>query len=596
MASKGQNSDKKLLSPHQRLLLIGLFLAGLTWLVFGQTLNYPFINYDDPAYTYENSQIVSGLTGHGLAWAFTHVHCGNWHPLTSISHMLDCQFFALKPSGHHFTNVFLHTIAVLLLFVSLWQMTNGPSRPGNIWNSAFVAAVFAIHPLRVESVAWIAERKDVLSGVFFMLVLLAYVHYARKPAFGRYVTMSILFALGLMSKPMLVTTPFVLLLLDYWPLRRLHDRRALWRLIVEKIPLFALSAASAAATILAQRRAIGSFEQLPLGWRIDNAIVSYIIYIWQMFWPQKLALFYPHLENHVLLWQILSAAAFLVGSSIIAIALRRKYPYLLTGWFWYLGTLLPVIGLIQVGLQGRADRYTYLPQIGLYLIVTWIISDLTISSPFRRQILSVAAAIVIGVLAWSARTQAAYWRDSESLWNHTISVTSNNYVAHGNLADLLMRRGRVADSISHSQEAVRIHPKYADAQNNLGLAYLQLGNEKDAAIHLEQSLKADPRNLNARVNLAWVLATSGDPSFRDGPRAIELIDSVARGVGYDNPIVLRTLAAAYAETGRFSDAIAVAERGVEIANAIGNAGLAADLQNNIAHYQLNQPLRSQPSP
>ena len=568
-------------------LVIGvcLVLVGLTWLVFGQTLNHPFINYDDPAYTYENSEIVSGLTGHGVAWAFTHVHCGNWHPLTSISHMLDCQFFALKPSGHHFTNVFLHTMAVLLLFLSLWQMTDA------LWRSAFVATIFAIHPLRVESVAWIAERKDVLSGVFFMLVLLAYVYYRRKPALGRYVTMSILFALGLMSKPMLVTTPFVLLLLDYWPLKRLINRRALRRLIVEKIPLFVLSVASAVATILAQRSAIGSFEQLPLTWRIDNAIVSYVIYVWQTFWPVKLAVFYPHFENRLPLWQIFAAAAFFAATSAIAIVFRKKYPYVLTGWFWYVAMLFPVIGIIQVGLQGHADRYMYLPQIGLLLIVTWFFADLLAALRYRRQILTAAAAIIIFALTWSARTQAAYWRDSESLWNRAISVTSNNYVAHANLADLLMRRGRIADSISESQEAVKIHPKYADAQNNLGLAYLQLGNEKDAAVHLEQSLKVDPRNLNARVNLAWVLATSGDFSLRDGRRAIELIDSVARGPGYDNPIVLRTLAAAYAETGQFSEAIAVAERALEIANAIGNSGLASDLEINIASYRSNRPLR-----
>src|SRR5438477_1581799 len=429
-----------------RWLTVGicLSLAALTWLVFSQTLWHDFINYDDPRYVYETTRITDGLSLSGIAWAFTHIHSLNWHPLTTISHMLDCQLYGLKAGWHHFTNVVLHTLAAILLFLALQQMT------GAIWRSAFVAAVFAIHPLRVESVAWIAERKDVLSGVFFMLTLLAYVRYVHKPAIGRYVTMSVLFGCGLLSKSMLVTLPIVLLFLDYWPLDRFGDSRStITKLFTEKIPLFALAVGSCLATLLAQNFALGSTEHLPLKWRITNAIVTYLDYIWQMFWPVDLVPFYIHPENRLSISHLLVSAIILVAITGIAFARRRKNPYILVGWFWYIVMLTPVIGIIQVGLQGRADRYTYLPQIGLYVALVWLIRDLTKSWRQREIILGAAAAIVLSGLSIFSWKQTTHWRDTETLWSHALTITPDSDVAHAGLAGIFLVRGQTDAAIFH---------------------------------------------------------------------------------------------------------------------------------------------------
>ncbi len=374
--------------------VICLGLVAITWIVFGQTLGFDFINYDDNLYVYQEPAINRGLTLHGLATAFTRVLAGNWHPLTSISLMLDAQFFGVRPGAYHFSNVLLHTIAVLLLFLLLKRMT------GAVWRSAFVAALFAIHPLRVESVAWISERKDVLSGVLFMLTLSAYLRYARRPSASRYLTVVAAFILGLLSKAMLVTLPFVLLLLDYWPLQRfsrlpakkeknghleavpLASRR---RLLLEKVPLFVLAAAASVATWFAQKQAFESSQGWPLGWRINNALITIWIYLRQMFWPTDLALFYPHPKANIPLWEAGLALLLLLATTAVVINWRKRYPYLVTGWFWYLGMLVPVLGLVQVGLQAHADRYTYLPQIGVYLMFTWAVADLTRSWRARQN-------------------------------------------------------------------------------------------------------------------------------------------------------------------------------------------------------------------
>ena len=631
----------KIITANSRwgVLAAYVFLVALTWSVFGQTLGHEFINYDDPSYVYENPHVRGGVTMQGIAWAFAHSHGQNWHPLTSISHILDCQFYGLKAGGHHFTNVVLHTITVILLFLVLREMT------GTLWRSLFVAAVFAVHPLRVESVAWVAERKDVLSGVFFMLTLLAYVRYARSPTRDRYIIMSILFALGLLSKPMLVTVPFVLLLLDYWPLQRFAhltpakskitssrwwDRQSVSRrLILEKIPLLGLSAVSCAVTLLVQHQLIGSTEALPLSWRVNNAAMTYLVYVRDMFWPMRLAPFYPHPESQLPLWEIAFAVVVLLGITTTVFILRNKRPYLLTGWLWYLGMVVPVIGIIQVGWQARADRYTYLPQIGLYLALTWGIVDLSASWPQRRKIGGAAAAAVIATLAWCAWIQTSYWKNNERLWTHTLAVTEKNDVALNNLGVVFLARGLVDEALSRFQEAVSLRPENAPAQGNLGKAFLQKGNLDAAMTHYHRLLQIEPDNLEARnilgtaffqegkvneaiaewqrilaiepdngnalSNLAWVLATHPDASIRNGAKAVDFAQRAVSISDQRSPIILRTLAAAYAENKRFSEAIETAQQAAKLAAAQGNAALAGELEMQIALYRKGGPLRDTPA-
>ena len=603
---------------------ICISLLALVWVVFGQTLRYDFVNYDDPRYVYQNPRITSGLNIGGIAWAFTHIHSENWHPLTTTTHMLDCQLYGVNAGWHHFTNVLLHTVAVVLLFFALRCMT------GALWRSAFVAAIFAVHPLHVESVAWIAERKDVLSAVFFMLTLLAYFHYTRAPAIARYLLVVIVVALGLMSKPMLVTLPFVLLLLDYWPLGRIQAQPAcgggqLLKLIVEKIPLIVLSAVSSMVTFLAQRGAIGWTEQLPVLARISNAIVSYVVYIRQMFWPARLAVFYPHPENRLSIWEISLAFVILLGITMAAYVLRKKAPFLIVGWLWYLGMLVPVIGLVQVGWQGHADRYTYLPQVGLYIAVTWTVADLTRSWRFQRILLGAGAIFILGAFSWRARVQTSYWRNSEALFTHALAVTENNDVAlnnlgilslekgqlddaiskleaainvrpdngpaHDNLAKALLKKGRVAEAMVHYRKFLEIEPQNVEARNILGTVLIQQGYVRDAIDQWQQALAIQPDNGNAASNLAWVFATCPEDSIRDGPRAVDLAQKAMLIAGGKIPMIYRVLAAAYAENGRFNDAIEAAERGAELSNSQDNPALASELESNIAFYQSGKPLR-----
>jgi len=591
-------------------------LLALVWFIFGQAIRFPFINFDDPEYVYEVPEINSGLTLHNIKWAFTHWPSTNWFPLQNISHMFEFQFFGANPGAFHLTNVLLHAMSVLLLFVVLWQMTR------SIWRCAFVAAIFGIHPLRAESVVWIIERKDALSGLFFMLTLGVYSYYTRKPTLSRYLAMSIPFAAGLLSKPMLVTAPIILLLLDYWPLSRVSDFRKSWPLIWEKIPLFVMSAVVAYLTSRGIAPAHGVADQLPLLGRIANALVSYLVYIWETIWPVNLGVFYPYPQTGLPAWQPIVAVVILSGFTITVFGLRKARPYLPVGWLWYLVMLVPVIGIIQVNLQAHADRYTYLPQIGLCILVTWTVGDFLRTPNAERRTskaernglnslldvgrlprrasaktgwaLGVCFGAIIAAFAITARAQVSHWRDSETLWTHTIAVTRDNYFAHASLADLLMRRGRVNEAIEHSEEALRIRPGDANAQNNLGLALLQNGDTKRAVAHLEKALAIDPGQMNAEVNLAWILATSADDSMRNGARAVQLAEDVTNRAGHPNAIVLRTLAAAYAEVGRFNEAIAAAQQAIEIAKTTGNPGLVGDLERSIDAYRLKQPIRSGP--
>ena len=540
------------LNDRWTVLWVCIFLAAIIWVVFGQTLGHDFINYDDNGYVYENPEVARGLTLKGVVWAFTHVHASNWHPLTWVSHMLDCQFYGLNPGGHHLTNLLLHTATAILLFLVLRRMT------GFLWRSAFVAAVFAIHPLRVESVAWVAERKDVLSGVFFMLTLWAYARYVQKqsrvegresstqaaPALAPrsltldYCLVLLFFTLGLMCKPMLVTLPFVLLLLDYWPLGRISEfgvrsselknapqltgatkqseggstpwrdeakRRRLNHLLYEKLPLFGLAAASCVVTIFAQTEAIQSFEQISLPLRVGNASISYVTYLVQMFWPSGLAFFYPFAARDVGVSKVVLSLVLLAGISTGVFVLRRR-PYFLTGWLWYLIMLVPVIGIVQVGVQAHADRYTYLPQIGLYLLLTWAVADLCAGLRNRRVVLGGCATIVLIALIFCARVQTSYWRNSELLSTHTLACTSDNYIAHDCLGNALLKKGSVDEAIVHFQRALQIKPDYVKAYNNLGNALFKKGNVDEAIAQFQKALQIKPEDAEIHKNLAVALA------------------------------------------------------------------------------------------
>ena len=597
---------------------ICLLLVAVIWTVFGQTLRHDFVNYDDNRYVYENPVVREGLTSRGIIWAFTHSHSENWHLLTTLSHMLDCQLYGLNPGGHHFGNLLLHTIATLLLFLLLQETTSA------VWASAFVAAVFAIHPLHVESVAWIAERKDVLSAVFFMVILLLYVWYSREPNAWRYLAVAMAFVCGLMSKPMLVTVPVILLLLDYWPLRR--SERLMW-LVLEKLPLFGLSIASSIITLLVQRPTISSLAGLPLRTRIPNAIVSVALYLWQLIWPTKLAVFYPYPQVPYNAWLVIGCAAGIVVMTVATILLRKHSPYLLVGWLWYLVMLVPVLGIVQVGLQSHADRYTYLPLIGVFIAGTWLTVDLTRHLSYQRFVVSAGGVVVMLLLTACSYQQVGYWRDSISLWNRALSVTANNDVAHLCLAEALLQRGKLHEAIAHSQAAIDIRPENAGAlgripvvltdkqtqaaielwetrlkandndtaaHNSLGVVLIQSGDPRGAIKQWEQTLAIKPDDGNAENNLAWVLATYPDPTVRDGRRAVELAESATKLPGGQDPIVLRTLAAAYAERGDFPRAIEVAQRAAESARSGQNPSLAEAIETEMAEYRNGSAHREMP--
>ena len=518
-----RDTDKKAFSAGKKervaTVVTCLLLAAIVWIVFGRTLGYDFVNYDDHEYVYENPMITRGLTFEGMLWAFTHVHSSNWHPLTTMSHMLDCSLYGLNPSGHHLTNVLLHCATVIVLFLALLELT------GARWPSVFVAALFAIHPLRVESVAWVSERKDVLSGLFFVLILWRYAQYVRRtrPSFGRYAMLLGLFALGLMCKPTLVTVPFILLLLDYWPLRRfafqsgssetVHDRQTrpttVQSLLIEKIPFFVLSGASSIATLFAQEKTISTLQLLSFGDRIANAAVSYIAYVGQMIWPAGLSVFYPYPEHGLpIMLPILAFLGLLITSVVLFIA-REKYPFLWIGWLWFLGMLVPMIGLVQVGGQARADRYTYLSQIGLYIMIAWGATAVMKRWPqVRPVLLPLAIFLVIGLTATSF-VQASVWKNSETLWNQALAHTTNNYVAHNNLGGTLIKEGRVDEATEHCRKALEAHPNYADAHTNMGHIFASKHEWAEASAAYEAAIQAQPTYAKAHNSLAVTLAALG---------------------------------------------------------------------------------------
>jgi tetratricopeptide (TPR) repeat protein len=482
-------------------------LVALTIAVYAAVAHFEFVTWDDGNYIHIDP-VRSGLTWRGVTWAFTTGETANWHPLTWLSHMLDVEIYGDQAGGHHITNLIFHIANVLLLFGVFVRMT------GAIGRSAFVAALFAVHPLHVESVAWVAERKDVLSTFFALLTVWAYVTYVRAPRTSRFLVVYLCYALGLMAKPMLVTLPFVLLLIDVWPLRRTGPAGgATWRaLISEKLPLVGLAAAASITTVLLQRQAgamgDGASDAFPIGLRIGNAIVSYGAYLGQTVWPAGLSPFYPYPRS------VPAAAAgisllVLAGLSFAAVRAARQRPYVLIGWLWYVGMLLPVIGLVQVGQQSRADRYTYLPLVGIFVIVAWGVPELIARSRPMRALAPAAAGLVVLVFAVAAWLQVETWRNSFTLWTHAIEVTSDNDRAYNGLGAELGNRGKIDEAIGKFQEAIRINPSFADAHVNLAVAFGVQGKLNEAIPHYAEALRLQPGHREARNSYAAALEGVG---------------------------------------------------------------------------------------
>ncbi len=586
-------------------------LVAITWIVFGQTLQFEFINVDDVRYVIKNPQVNSGLSAANVAWAFSRGYAWNWHPLTWISHMLDCQWHGLNPGGHHFTSVLIHGSTAILLFLVLRRMT------ARFWASAFAAALFAIHPQHVESVAWIAERKDVLSGLFFVLTIAAYVRYAQEDwSLSRYLLVVLMFALGLMCKPMLVTVPFVLLLLDYWPLERwpkTHgpSQQSVARgLILEKLPLLLLCVVSSLITVRVQ--SLQPLTSVSVTSRAANAAVAAVAYLRQLIWPVDLAAFYPFPQGNLMPLAI-GSLAILVAISAAVFFLGRRY--LVVGWLWYPVMILPVIGIIQVGSQARADRYTYLPHIGLYLMLTWGAAELSSIIRQRRLLLASFAAVILISLIAVARNQTSMWHDSETLWRSAIARTNDNVMAHTNLGEALytkgqvgeaifeyeaalqinpnyadahsalgaafLETGRVQESLDHLLTAVRIDPNYPEAHYNLGMAYTRTGRANEAATQYAKALELQPDYIEALNNMAFTLAATSDPSLRDPKRAVELAQRANALAGGRNARISLTLSIAYASEKRFSEAFEAANAGLQLAVAQGEAKLADALRAQI---------------
>ncbi len=674
LVSNGEIDASRLRDQRTRFIICAILIA-ITLGIYYQVAHFDFINFDDPAYVYENDVVQQGVTWPGIVWAFAREHSANWHPLTWISHMIDCQLFGLDAGGHHIINLLLHTVTGTLLFLFLNRVT------GAMWRSTFVAALFLWHPMHIESVAWISERKDVLSALFFVLTLMSYACYVErtnsaspthqaKPRFGRYYWLSIiLYALGLLSKPMLVTLPFVLLLLDGWPLGRFKaDKQTIVRLVREKIPFFALAAALSVVTYIAQKTggSVAPLERLPLHDRLGNALLSYVRYIQKLFWPADLTFFYVFPKP--IPWDlVVPSIALLVIVSALVLAAWRKFPWAATGWFWFIGMLLPVIGIVQVGRQGMADRYSYLPSIGLFIAVTWTICELAqkLSSGSARRsaraiFLSAAAIAASATLAVAAHKQISYWQNSATLAQHAIDIDPHNAYVHQNLGmywfrhdrpDLalqllresdrlhpgdpgglnalgwvLMTQGHTAEAQEKFHEVLKINPNDAQALCTLGTLAVSSGKINEgidlirkavdarpshteyryelahalvAADHLPEALDQyrtvlhyDPHFLPALKDMAWLLATCPRPEIRNGPEAVSLAERACHITRNNDPQCLNVLDVAYAEAGRFPDAIAAADHERELYMQSGNTNAAMMAEQRITLYHQSKPFHT----
>jgi tetratricopeptide (TPR) repeat protein len=544
-----------------RLVALALMVAVLV--VFAQVIFHDFITFDDGAYITNNAHVKSGLTRESLAWAFRSMEVSNWHPLTWLSHMLDCELYALNAAGHHLNSLFFHVANTLVLFLALRRAT------GRMWESAMVAALFGLHPLHVESVAWISERKDVLSAFFWMLTMLSYVYYCQRPGHFRYAVVVFTLGVGLMAKPMLVTVPFVLLLMDIWPLGRLglpghrgtkSTSQSLQRLVGEKIPLFILAAASSVVTFMVQSKggAVLTFETLPLKVRIINAFVSYVRYLERICWPHDLAIFYPHPGASLPLWQGATAAVFLAIVSFLVVRHYFRHPFLLVGWLWFLGTLVPVIGIVQVGGQSMADRYTYLPSIGIFLMGVWGASSLLERVPFRKIFLASVSMMVLLCFFVITFVQLGHWQKTETLFRHTLSVTSRNYVAHSNLGTALTAEGKLDEAAAEFEKALKIWPSYPDAHNNLGVVIAKQGLLPKAVLHYQEALKFNPNHLLAHQNLASALTELGRLDEAMSHYSEALLINTESGAVYN------TMGVLLARLNRLEEAVSHLVRAIEI--------------------------------
>jgi tetratricopeptide (TPR) repeat protein len=562
-------------SVKKSLVIFTYFVLILsTLLVFWQVRDFSFVNYDDKGYVYENPHVLSGLTREGVIWAFTTNRSSNWHPLTWLSLMLDCQLFGTSPGWMHLMNLILHLANTLLIFAILKEMTSA------LWPSAFVAAAFAIHPMHVESVAWIAERKDVLSTLFLLLTLAAYVSYVRHRGVARYVLTVLLFALGLLVKPMLVTLPVLLLLLDYWPLGRFDfhqtirassrperqsspahaKHRLLYRAIIEKIPFIALSIASSVITFLVQLEgsAVAHINALSLKDRIANAFLSYTRYLGKLFWPRNLAVFYPFDADSFAFWQVAMSILLLLVVSIFVIRFGRGQKYLPVGWFWFVVTLVPVIGIVQIGLQALADRYTYISYIGIFIMIAWGLPELLSKWPQLKVTLGLSMVIVLAILGVCAHRQVSYWNNSFTLFSHAIEVTQNNYIAHNNLGVAYNSLGRYQDAIEAYKQTIRIEPDYAEAYYNLGVAYVKLGLRQDAVAAYKQAIRIKPDLVKAFYNLGVAYDELG---LRQD--AVEAYKQAIR-IKPDYADAYINLGVTYYRLGRYQDAVEPYKQAIKI--------------------------------
>lgn len=525
-------------SPEKRNVVLGLLLVVITLALYNPVARHPFVNYDDDRYVTDNPHVRAGLHWETVKWAFRSYDEANWHPLTWISHAVDCQVFGLNPAGHHYVNLLLHACNAVLLFLVLWWAT------GAVGRSWWVATLFAIHPVNVETVAWVAERKNILSMFFFLLALAAYQHYVKKPSWMRYSAVVAAFACGLMAKPMIIPLPFVLLLWDYWPLQR---SKKLLNLITEKVPLFVLCATDAVITVRAQRlgNAMRSVVQYPSFVRLENAALAYVRYVGKAVWPANLVPMYPYPRHSFTAWQTIGAVLFLVAMSGIAIAARRRR-YWFVGWFWFVGTLVPMIGLVQVGNQAMADRYGYLPFIGLFVMATWGVAEAAEACAIARTRLLVAASICILALTVVTHRQLGFWKANVTLWSHAVEVTPPNFIAEDNLGGALLEAGRIDEAIPHFRKAAAIEPSdpmsrlnlAADMERNgdfksasdqfaaviqatndvrlqakaftdLGYCYRRLGNSRVSAQSFQAAIQLRPESFRAWTGLGLLADDSG---------------------------------------------------------------------------------------